>query len=178
MPLKSNKTCKIKETKWNTNKVNGWKHYFELTNRNEGLEDVVLNLVVKSLIFQDDIASASKTIDSAQAKNDKMEAMLETKLLDMNSLKSVVLITGTEQYKDSISNRIKHSPLTIYKEPMKQVTEYSYLGEIVHSGGLSASNTATISKRIGLAYKSIFEIKSIIEDPRNMKPGGLFTASH
>ena len=92
------------------------------------------NLVVKSLIFQDDIASASKTIEAAQSKNNKIEAMLETKLLDLNSLKSVVLVTGTKQFKSDIKERMQQNPMTIYSKPMKIVNEYCYLEEVVHSG--------------------------------------------
>ena len=85
-------------------------------------------LVVKSLLFQDDIASASRTIESAQSKNDKMEAMLETKLLDLNDLKSVVLVTGTDEFQKNFLERVNMTTLTIYKKPMKRVNEYSYLG--------------------------------------------------
>ena len=105
-----------------------------------------------------------------------METMLETKLLDLNMLKSVVLVVGKDKYKKEISSKLESTPLTLYNKPMKKVDEYVYLGEVIHSGGLSSSISATISKRIGIATKSIFEIKSIIEDPRNNKFGGLFTA--
>ena len=55
-------------------------------------------IVIKSLLFQDDIFSASKSIERAQAKNIKMEAMLESKLLDFNKTKSVCMVFGTKKF--------------------------------------------------------------------------------
>ena len=108
------------------------------------------NLVIKSLIFQGDIASLSKTIETAQSKNNKMEAMLETKLLDLNILKSVVLVNGTKKFRSDTLEQLKCSPLTLSNKLMKLVDEYTYLGEVLHSGGLGASISVTISKRIGI----------------------------
>ena len=38
--------------------------------------------------------------------------------------------------------------------------------------GVGKSALATINKRYGVAYKAIFEIKTIIEDTRSNVPGG------
>ena len=42
------------------------------------------NVILRPLIFQDDVAKLSVDRQSAQSANDKMEAMIETKLLDFN----------------------------------------------------------------------------------------------
>ena len=59
------------------------------------------NIVVKSLLWQDDIAAASKSIESAQAKKDKIIAMLESKLLDANESKSVCMVFGKKKYRNN-----------------------------------------------------------------------------
>ena len=105
-----------------------------------------------------------------------MEALLETKLLDLNETKTVFMILGSKKYKEETRKKLEETPLVLNNKPMKEVEKYSYLGEVLSSGGLSACNSETISKRIGIAHKTIYEIKSIIEDPRNMKPGGVHTA--
>ena len=42
--------------------------------------------------------------------------------------------------------------------------------------GVGQSVQKTINKRHGIAFKTIFEIKAIIEDSRSKVPGGFLTA--
>ena len=68
--------------------------------------------------------------------------------------------------------KFEENPPTLYGEPMKESEHESYLGEEI---GLSVSDsiTLTIRKRIGLVKKSIFEIKSIVENWRSQTFGGI-----
>ena len=116
------------------------------------------NVVVKELLFQDDIASASKSVETAQRKNKKVEALLETKLLDLNETKTVFMILGSRKYKEETRKKLDETPLVLNNKPMKEVEKYSYLGEVVSSQGLSACNTETISKRIGINLEEFIQL--------------------
>ena len=106
-----------------------------------------------------------------------MESILETKLLDFNLDKSVCILVGDDNFKTECLSSLKQFLVTLNKKPMKiEEKNYSYLGEIISSKGLSLSNKVTIDKRFGVANKSVYEIKSIVEDTRNFQPGGILLA--
>ena len=65
-------------------------------------------------------------------------------------------------------------PPLLFGKPVKLKLSESYLGDEIGSS-VSESITLTINKRIGLAKKSIFEIKNIVEDCRSKVIGGLKT---
>ena len=65
-------------------------------------------------------------------------------------------------------------PPLLFGEPVKLVLSESYLGDELGSS-VSDSITFTINKRVGLAKKSIFEIKNIVEDCRSQVAGGIKT---
>ena len=68
--------------------------------------------------------------------------------------------------------KFEENPPTLYGEPMKESEHESYLGEEIGLSG-SESITLTIRKRIGLVKKSIFEIKSIVDNWRSQTFGGI-----
>ena len=59
------------------------------------------DLRLQPLLFQDDIARLCTSRDSAQAGNIKIEACLETKLLDPNTDKTVYIIMGNKNEKET-----------------------------------------------------------------------------
>lgn len=63
---------------------NGVKDFFADSDEEVSYGDLLL----RPLIFQDDVARLSEDRQSAQSGNDKMETMIETKLLDFNLDKS------------------------------------------------------------------------------------------
>jgi len=42
------------------------------------------SIIIQPLLFQDDISGASTSVSAAQSGNKKIEAVMETKLLDLN----------------------------------------------------------------------------------------------
>ena len=102
-----------------------------------------------------------------------MEAMAETKLLDFNTDKSVIIIIGNKKIRASLENEFQLNPPTLYGIKMKQVEQEKYLGEQISSGGLADCVTATISKRNGAVLQSIFEIRAVIDDCRSNVTGGI-----
>ena len=59
---------------------------------------------LQPLLFQDDISRLSTSLEKAQAGNDKMEAVMETKLLNFNLDKSVVIVMGSKDRKEEAEN--------------------------------------------------------------------------
>ena len=62
---------------------------------------------------------------------------------------------------------------TINGLSVKVKNEEKYLGDYFHCGGLAKSVETTVSKRYGVALNSILELKSVIEDFRMHKLGGI-----
>ena len=102
-----------------------------------------------------------------QTGNNKMESVMETKLLDFNLDKSCVIVMGSEKRKAEIDEQLKEKPLKLCGQKMKYVLKEKYLGDFLSSGGLSEGVQATILKRKGQVVTSILEIKVVIEDCRS-----------
>ena len=128
---------------------------------------------LQPLLFQDDISRISTSIEAAQAGNDKMESVMESKLLDFNHDKSVIIVMGSKKRKSDIENQLKSSPLTLGGKAMKIATLEKYLGDMISTDGLADSVSATVMKRKGQTVSSIIETKAVIEDCRANVIGGI-----
>ena len=111
--------------------------------------------------FQDDLVQLCSDPVSAQYGFDRFENLAETKLLQYNSSKTVIVFMGADRARQELMEEFRKNPPTLYKKPVKLETHWSYLGDELGLN-LAESVTLTINKRIGLAKKSIFEIKSIM----------------
>ena len=129
-------------------------------------------ILLKPLLFQDDISRLSTSRDAAQFGNDKVEACLESKLLDPNLDKSVFVIIGPKSCTKKIREDIKKNPLTLNGTIMKEKTSDKYLGDQIHQKGLKESVAATIKSREGKINAAIIEEHSIIDDCRVHTVGG------
>ena len=65
-------------------------------------------------------------------------------------------------------------PPTLYGEEVELSNQEGYLGDQLGMS-VSESVTLTLKRRIGLAKRSIYEIKSIVEDPRSKVAGRITT---
>ena len=128
---------------------------------------------LQPLLYQDDLAKFSSSRMDAQAGNDKIEACMETKLLDFHQDKSCYLLIGNKKTKELISEELELCPLTLYGKLMKNKTFEKYLGDFIHSDRVSASADATVNDRHGKMISAIKEITSIVEDCRSTTLGGL-----
>ena len=99
---------------------------------------------------------------------------LETKLLNYNLQKTVVIIMGSKKARESLREQFEEENLTLSGEKVDIVREETYLGDQL---GISVSESVslTIKKRIGLVKKGIFEIKSVVENYRSQVVGGIKT---
>ena len=134
------------------------------------------NIPIKSTLWQDDILKASANLTEAQDCNYRMEAVLDSKYLKFNLLKSVFIVFGDNKFKSKIEEELKVSPLLLKNEKMKQVDKYPYLGKILSDKNVGHSVLLTINKRYGIAFKAIHEIKVVMEDTRSQIPGSFNTA--
>ena len=135
------------------------------------------NVVIHPLLWQDDIFNASSSVGKAQEANDRMIKLVESKLLDLNIGKSVCLVAGKKKARERLQEELDSSPLMLYNLKMKQVDSEKYLGMWL-SATSACSVSTTVSKRIGLATRSIYETRTIVEDCRANVVGGLSLAFH
>ena len=71
-----------------------------------------------------------------------------------------------------MQEKLEKKPLLLYGKPMKQVSMEKYFGfQISETAADSVINT--VSKRIGLSTKAIYEAKAVVEDRRSNAIGGL-----
>ena len=157
---------------------NGVKEYFHERKDDNDEEDVIdpekdetvdevmygdINL--KPLIYQDDLFNASETPAQAQIVNNKMDNLIESKLLDFNHSKCHVLVIGAKKARAELKEMLRINPLTLSGKVLSVVEEEKYLGCVL-AGSVSQSVTATVNARIGLAKRAVYEIRSIMEDSR------------
>ena len=135
------------------------------------------NIPIKALLWQDDVLKVNNTLKEAQECNLRMEAVLASKNLSFNLDKSVFLVAGNKRFKEKVSNQLEESPLLLCDKKMKNVENYSYLGEVLSDVSVGHSVLSTINKRYGIAHKAIFEIKMIMEDTRSTVPGAFMLAN-
>ena len=86
------------------------------------------DIEIDSLLFQDDIAHCSETINDAQLVNDKIQDMLETKLLTMNADKSSFIFAGSKKGRKKMQEKLHENPIELKNGNMKQSSEEKYLG--------------------------------------------------
>ena len=123
----------------------------------------MLKLIPQS--FQDDLLRICLNPLSAQFGNDRLQSLAETKLLSYNLSKTSIIFLGEKKARDELKTSFIENPPSLFGEPVKLVSSESYLGDQI-GDSVSSSITLTIDKREGLAKKSIFEIKNIMEDCR------------
>ena len=75
------------------------------------------------------------------------------------------MIAGAKRARKNLEDQADNNPLILGNMNMQRVKEAKYLG-IWLAGSVAESVAATVSHRLGLASRSIFEIKAVIEDSR------------
>ena len=108
-----------------------------------------------------------------QMGNTRMEDLAETKLLDYNLHKSCFVVIGRKKSRQEIQVQLESQPIQLCGGNMKQEEHAKYLGDWLSCLGLSASVDTTLMKRKGLVVKSIYEIRSVVDDCRSQVCGGL-----
>ena len=98
--------------------------------------------------YQDDIAHALPDVSSARVSSIKMSMMLRERLLRCHPTKTCYLVYGSKAYKRQVREELEIAPLKFGNFMMLEKESDMYLGDVLHSDGMSASVEATISRRI------------------------------
>ena len=128
---------------------------------------------MQPIIFQDDISRLSSSREAAQAGNEFISSCMESKLLDLNVIKSCYIIIGSKKNTECLRKEISEQPLLLCGNIMKEKTTDKYLGEIISTEGLAASVQSTIMDRFGRVFASLIETRAIVQDCRSHVVGGI-----
>ena len=147
----------------------------EVNNFFSGSRDEVAysNVRLQPMILQDDLARLCSSTESARAAIKRIETVMKLKQLTLNVDKSSYIVCKNSSQSKNIKDDLLLNPLTYDGLPMKEKLCEKYLGDMLSGEGLSASIRATISERHGRIYTAILEAKTILEDYRANRAGGV-----
>ena len=115
------------------------------------------SLKLSPLLFQDDSLRFSTTIEEVQKGNILMSNAMKIKQLELNVDKSGVMIFGRKKKVELIKKNVEEQKyFEIDGLEIKIKLQDKYLGDYLHSGGLSKSVEATVSKSL---FEQNFGIK-------------------
>ena len=112
------------------------------------------------------------SVDSLQKGNIFMEAVMKRKQLSFGIDKCSVIVFDKNS-KNVRENSNRANVIKISNEEIKIREKDTYLGDILHEGGLSQSVKATVDKRHGRTLSAIIEVSAILNDYRIDSIGGL-----
>ena len=88
----------------------------------ESLDEVYyVSVKLAPLLFQDDVARLSLSVQSAQSGNDRMRCVAETKLLDFNLENSGYAVFGAKRRRQELQNELNEQPLQLCGRDMKHL---------------------------------------------------------
>ena len=126
------------------------------------------------ILYQDDSARFCTGFEEAQKGNILISYAMKAKQLELNVDKCATILFGRgkriQEMKEFIEN---NKILTIDGIEVKMKQEEKYLGDYIHSLGLSKSVESTVNKRYGKCLTQIMEIKSVIEEFRMHSLGAI-----
>jgi hypothetical protein len=82
-------------------------------------------------------------------------------------------VFGTKSVRNDMINKLKTTPLTLCGANVIQEEQAKYLGDQLCGLGLADSVAATVGKRRGMVTRTIFEVRTVIDDFRCQVAGGL-----
>ena len=149
----------------------GIKQYFD------GSQDEMFygSVKLQPVAYQDDLGHANKDVLQAQVGNRKLACMLQDKGLHAHEDKTCFNVFGSKVFKEKVRKDLDQSPLMFGNFPLRQRVSEKYLGQILHSEGLSRSAEATVEERSGRIRGAALEIKSIVEEFEMQAIRGLMT---
>ena len=137
----------------------------DVTFKDSDGEVYYVDLKLNPMSFMDDIGKLSDNVEAAQDGNNRIEELIDSKCLALNLDKCNFLVMGSKKSRKKIMMKIEESPLLLSNQPMKEVSSLRYLGDFL-CATLEESVHQTVLHRVGIAKKSIFDRRSIIEDKR------------
>ena len=92
--------------------------------------------------------------------------------LQLNLEKSCFMIVGSKMNRKKLLEKVKKAPIKLGDVHMKEVKVMKFLGDSL-SMYLEESVHQTVVKRAAVARQTIYEIRTVIEDPRAGSVGAL-----
>ena len=126
---------------------------------------------LSSLLYQDASMRMTTSVEGAIDGAKRFQKLMESRLLEVNTSKSVYLISGRKKTVSRIREEIRCNPICYNGNPLKEKTSEKWLGDVIHVSGNKASTLASINERKIRIYNAINEVISIIEDSRINKLG-------
>ena len=69
------------------------------------------DIAIHPLLFQDDVLNPADNLESAQSGNDKMEDLIEDKLLYLNLNKCFFLLAGNKRARTRVQKKVEKKPV-------------------------------------------------------------------
>ena len=134
------------------------------------------NVRLSPLLFQDDSLRLTTSLEGARDGCKRMEMVMGSKALDLNTDKSIYLLATKKKNLKRIRDEIERDPIIYSGTRIKEKTTEKWLGSIIDARGVKESTITTINERKLRIFTAINEIISIIEDSRLNQLGGLRSA--
>ena len=128
------------------------------------------------LQFQDDSLRLTTSLEGARDGCRRMELIMGSKALDINTDKSIYLLAANKKNMKRIRDEIEKTPIIYNGKKLKEKTTEKWLGSVIDARGVKESTITTINERKLRIFTAINETISIIEDSRLNQLGGLRSA--
>ena len=123
------------------------------------------DLILHTLIFQDDIAKLNDNIEDARKGCNKIDETLKQKLLSTNYDKSKYLIIGGNKARMEMIEKLKDDPIRMGDIIIENAKMEKYLGDLIHELGCAQSIKETIKERMRTLVSKVDEIIKTSESP-------------
>ena len=133
-------------------------------------------VLLKPLLFQDDVLRMTTTVSGARNGNKRMDMLAKTKALELHPDKTCFVVFGEGEKLRDLEEDIEKNPIYCGEFVTKRKATERYLGDRLNGDGLAESVQSTVTERSGGTKAAIFEIRSIISDLRLQWVGGLLPA--
>ena len=154
----------------------GLNYYFS----GSGDEECYGGVRLQPLSWQDDILGLGGEARLVQASLNRLSYFVDESQLDIHPdpSKSCYIVLGNKKWSSKTKEETKEQPLMVGQVKLQRSASLTYLGEIIHENGLSASVEATVDLRVSRVRGAIFEIKALCEDYRMQICGGMVGAAY
>ena len=99
------------------------------------------------LQFVDDALRLTTTVEGARDSSKRFEAVMGSKGLEVNILKSIYMISGKKKNIENIRNELANRPLLYKGSVLKEKNSDKWLGSMLSPKGTKESTVATIDER-------------------------------
>ena len=131
------------------------------------------SVMMAPMLYQDDSLCLTTTTEGARDGCRRFENIMDSKALEVNTIKSAYLIIGKKKNVEKIRSEIAENPLYYKDSIIKEKSTEKWLGSIINSSGNKESTISTINERKFRIMNMINETIAIIEDCRLNRLGGL-----